>query len=82
MRKAGSAATVGGLSAAMAAFVRSYVAAGGWREGRLGLLVAVLSGLHPWLVRLRAREIVDRRQAALAAAPRGSPVSALAAAAR
>jgi hypothetical protein len=44
------------------------VVRGGWREGRLGLLVALLSGLYPVLSRIRARDILESRAAATASA--------------
>lgn len=51
-----------GLASALLAgaggVARSYLLRGGWREGRLGLLVALLSGLHPVLVQMRTAELL------------------------
>lgn len=53
---------------ASTAFLRSYVISRGWREGRLGFLVAVLSGLFSLLSQMRARDVLAARAAALAQA--------------
>lgn len=65
--RAGSLAAA--LFAGAGAVVRSYLLRQGWREGRLGLLVALLSGLHPLLVQLRAAELL----ASPAATPQAAP---------
>lgn len=58
----------GGLAAAlvrgMAGFVRSYLVRQGWREGRVGFLLAVLTGLHPLMTHMRAHELLEARGAA------------------
>jgi glycosyltransferase involved in cell wall biosynthesis len=51
-------------------FLAAYVGRGGWREGRLGFLVAMTTALHPILTHLRAREVLEARARALAAASR------------
>lgn len=50
----------------VAAFLRSYLARRGWREGARGFVLAALCGLHPLLAHLKAREVLQSR--ALAAA--------------
>jgi hypothetical protein len=59
----------GGAPAALAAFAHSYLWAGGWREGRTGLLLALLHGLHPVLTASRVREGLEARRAAEPAKP-------------
>lgn len=54
------------------AFLSSLILRKGWREGRLGVLVAVLSGLDPLLATLRSREVLAGRRAT-AAVPRSAP---------
>lgn len=54
----------GALLAGAAGLARSYLLRGGWREGRLGLLVALLSGLQPVLVQLRTAELLAAQSAA------------------
>lgn len=54
------------------AFLRSYLLRGGWREGRLGVMVALLSAMFPVLSQTRAGEIVEARNAAAAEATRVS----------
>jgi len=44
-----------------AAFLRSYVARRGWREGGRGLALAALCGLYPLLAQLKAREALQAR---------------------
>lgn len=56
---------LGGLFRSAGMFVQGYLARGGWREGRLGLLTAMLSALAPLLSELRARDVVEMRSAAL-----------------
>jgi hypothetical protein len=43
---------------------QGYLVQGGWREGRLGLMVGLLSALSPLIVHLRARDIADGRRLA------------------
>ncbi|MET0274584.1 MAG: glycosyltransferase family 2 protein, partial [Phenylobacterium sp.] len=59
----------GGVLGGLNLFFRSYVARSGWREGRLGFLLATMTGLYPLLSHLRAREVLEARQV-VAAAPR------------
>jgi glycosyltransferase involved in cell wall biosynthesis len=54
--------------AALAAFLQSYVARNGWREGRYGFLVGLLSGLLPLLSQMRAHHVMTARAEALALA--------------
>jgi len=61
-----------GLLAGAGAFLRGYVGRGGWREGRLGLLVAMLSAIFPVLSQMRARDVLDARNTATAEAARVS----------
>lgn len=61
----------GGVLAGLGEAFRSYGICGGWREGRLGLLTALLSGLYPLLARMRAREILEARRIAAEAPRRG-----------
>ena len=56
------------LLAAVGAFLQSYVARKGWREGRLGLLVGLLSGLFPLLSQMRAHDVMAARAEARALA--------------
>ncbi len=48
-------------------FAQGFVLRGGWREGRMGLLVATLSATFPLLAQTRAREVLEARKAAVAA---------------
>ena len=43
------------LRRALSRSVKSYVGRGGWREGALGLLIALCAGLFPLLAHLKAR---------------------------
>lgn len=62
----------GGLAKGAARFFGGYFGRGGWREGRLGLLVAMLNALYPVVVQMRAREVLETRRAVLAEAERSS----------
>lgn len=53
-----------GVWAALTTFVRAYVGRGGWREGHLGLVVALLSASLPLLSRARAADVLAARKAA------------------
>lgn len=53
------------LMGGMGAFLAGYVARGGWREGRMGLLTALLSGLFPLLSHMRARDVMEARRHAI-----------------
>jgi len=61
-----------GLFTGAGAFLRGYVGRGGWREGRLGLLVAMLSAIFPLLSQMRAGDVLQARKAAVAEAARVS----------
>jgi len=63
-----------GLARGAGTFLSAYFARGGWREGRLGLLIALLSGLFPVLSQMRANDVTAARAAALAEAARPSAV--------
>lgn len=56
----------GALSGA-GTFLKAYLLRGGWREGRMGLFVALLSGLLPVVARMRAADVLAARAAAEAA---------------
>lgn len=58
----------------LGAFLKGYVVRGGWREGRLGLMVALLCGLFPMLSQARAGEVIAARKAALADAAHAAPL--------
>lgn len=47
------------------AFFAGFVVRGGWREGRLGLMVSMLSAMHPLLSQMRASDVVTARRAAV-----------------
>lgn len=59
-----------GVLMATSQFLGSYIVRGGWREGRLGLLVAVLNAMYPVISQMRAREVLMAREAAVVAAAR------------
>jgi hypothetical protein len=63
-----------GLWSGAGAFLKGYVVRGGWREGRLGLLVAMFSGLLPVLSQMRAGDVVEARRLTLAQ-PAPTPVA-------
>jgi glycosyltransferase involved in cell wall biosynthesis len=44
-------------------FAQSYLLRAGWREGRLGLLVALLNAIYPVVSRMRALEVMEARRA-------------------
>ncbi len=48
----------------VATFVRGYLGRGGWREGRMGLLTALLSALFPVLTQMRASDLMVARSTA------------------
>lgn len=66
------ASLASGLMAGAATFFRAYVGRGGWREGRLGLMVAILSGIFPIVSQMRAGDVLEARDAAVAEAARAS----------
>jgi hypothetical protein len=61
-----TSALAGGVARGMGAFLKGFVVKGGWREGRLGFLVAMLSALFPLLSRMRAADVLEARLAAAA----------------
>lgn len=60
----------GGVLAGAMTFARGFLARGGWREGRMGLLIALLSGMFPILSRVRAAELIAARNIASAESAR------------
>lgn len=50
-----------GLARGAGAFFGGYFGCGGWREGRLGLLIATLSALYPVVSQMRARQVAQAR---------------------
>lgn len=70
---AGRGASLGsGALTGLATFLCAYVGRGGWREGRLGLLVALLSGMFPVLSQMRAGDALAAREAVTAETARVS----------
>ncbi len=67
----------GGLVLGFGAFFHAYVGRGGWREGRLGFMAAIFTGLYPMLSRLRAADVLKQRDAAAAEAAEPSQVRAV-----
>ena len=66
---AGRRSNVGaGLAGGAATFLTGYFARGGWREGRLGLLVALLNAMYPVVTQMRAGDVLAARNAAVAEA--------------
>ena len=63
-----------GVLTTVRAFLGGYVARGGWREGRLGLLVALLNAMYPVVTQMRAREVLEAREAARVEAARPTRV--------
>lgn len=57
-----------GLAGGVSAFFRGYLARGGWREGRLGLLTALLSALYPMVSLMRASDVAEARRNAVSQA--------------
>ena len=57
-----------GLVRGASAFLRGYVARGGWREGHMGLVTALLSSLFPILSQMRANDVLNARRAVVAQA--------------
>ncbi|MBU1516846.1 MAG: glycosyltransferase family 2 protein [Alphaproteobacteria bacterium] len=65
MADAGRATSLAaGLFTGAGTFLRGYVGRGGWREGRLGLLTAMLSAMFPVLTQLRAGDVMAARNLA------------------
>jgi len=56
-----------GLLAGAGTFLKGYVVRGGWREGRMGLVVAMLSAMFPLMSQMRAGDVAEARKAAVAA---------------
>lgn len=54
------------LLAAAATFLMAYVVRRGFREGRIGFLVAGFSAMFPVLSQMRAAEVIEARKAAVA----------------
>lgn len=52
------------LLAGAGVFLGAYVVRGGWREGRMGFVVAALSALFPLLAHMRAADVLAARAAA------------------
>jgi hypothetical protein len=61
-----------GLARGAMGFFKSYLVRGGWREGRMGVLLALMTGLHPVITELRARELRDARAQAMGLTARGA----------
>jgi len=55
-----------GLFAGAGAFLAGYIVRGGWREGRLGLLMAMLSAMFPVLTLMRTTDVLEARKAGVA----------------
>jgi glycosyltransferase involved in cell wall biosynthesis len=55
-------AVAGGLGG----FCKSYLVRGGWREGGVGLALALLSGFYPVVAHLKARDVLAARLRAVA----------------
>jgi hypothetical protein len=64
----------GGLGRAVGAgfggFLGSYLLRAGWREGGVGLGLALLTGFYPVVSHLKAKETLSARGRAVAAHPR------------
>ncbi|WP_293483322.1 glycosyltransferase family 2 protein [Phenylobacterium sp.] len=59
------------VASGLLTFLGAYVARGGWREGRMGVLAATASALFPVLSRLRAAEAASARLEAASSEPTG-----------
>lgn len=59
--------TIQSLAVGAGVFLKGFVLRGGWREGRMGLLVSALSATFPLLAQMRAQDVVEARKAAVAA---------------
>lgn len=57
------------VAAGVGAFCRSYLLRAGWREGGVGLFLALLCGFYPVVSHVKARETLSARQRAIAANP-------------
>jgi hypothetical protein len=58
---------ISSLAAGAGVFLQGFLLRGGWREGRMGLLVATLSATFPLLAQMRACDVMEARKAAVAA---------------
>ena len=72
---------VGGLGfgffLGLGAFLDAYVGRGGWREGKLGFMAAIFTGLFPALSRMRAADVLRLRNAAAVEAAQPSRARAV-----
>lgn len=59
--------TIQSLAVGAGVFLQGFILRGGWREGRMGLLVSALSATFPLLAQMRAQDVVEARKAAVAA---------------
>lgn len=57
------------VAGGFAAFFRSYLVRAGWREGGVGLGLALLCGFYPVVAHLKAKETLSARLRAMAAPP-------------
>ena len=58
------------VAAGLGSFCRSYLLRAGWREGGVGLCLALLCGLYPVVSHLKAKEALSARGRAVAVHPR------------
>ncbi|MDB5495377.1 MAG: glycosyl transferase [Phenylobacterium sp.] len=58
------------VAAGLSGFFRSYLLRAGWREGGVGLCLALLAGFYPVVSHLKAKETLGARLRAVAAKPR------------
>jgi hypothetical protein len=56
------ASLASGLVRGLSAFAGSYLARGGWREGRLGVVCAMFAGALPVVASLRATDVLEARR--------------------